>query len=159
VDWTWEDFATVGFSQTPLSGITWFGFPDSAYPAGSVARRGVFSLTDLSNTMIGAVEDEVRLAIEGSPPVVYAPYGQTIPVRIYTAVFGFNGDRASYRPLQNFSPGLPPTTPNPPDIERADYTPWPSAIRLTMQLHDTENRIEQGRTVQLVIELPRRPTS
>jgi hypothetical protein len=45
------------------------------------------------------------------------------------------------------------------EIDRTDYTPWPTAIRLTLQLHDTENRIEQGRTLQLVIELPRRPTS
>jgi len=155
VDWTWEDFATVGFSQTPLSEITWFGFPDSAYPAGSVARRGVFSLTDLSNTTIGFVTDAIRLAIEGNPPVVYAPYGQNIPVRIYTAVFGFNGDRQTFTPIQDPAPNAPAAQP----IERADYTPWPTAIRLTMQLHDTENRIEQGRTVQLVIELPRRPTS
>jgi len=155
VDWTWEDFSTNGFSQTPLSEITWFGFPDSAYPAGSVARRGVFSLTDLSNTTLGAVTDAVRLAIEGSPPVVYLPYGQNIPVRIYTAVFGFNGDRQTFTPIQDPAPNAPAAEP----IERADYTPWPTAIRLTMQLHDTENRIEQGRTVQLVIELPRRPTS
>jgi len=155
VDWTWEDFATVGFSQTPLSEITWFGFPDSAYPAGSVARRGVFSLTDLSNTTIGFVTDAIRLAIEGNPPVVYAPYGQNIPVRIYTAVFGFNGDRQTFTPIQDPAPNAPAVQP----IERADYTPWPTAIRLTMQLHDTENRIEQGRTVQLVIELPRRPAS
>jgi len=155
VDWTWEDFSTVGFSQNQLSEITWFGFPDSVYPAGSVERRGVLSLTDLSNTTIGAVTDAIRLAIEGSPPVVYAPYGQNIPVRIYTAVFGFNGDRQTFTPIQDPAPNAPAAQP----IERADYTPWPTAIRLTMQLHDTENRIEQGRTVQLVIELPRRPTS
>jgi len=155
VDWTWEDFPTVGFSQNQLSEITWFGFPDSVYPAGSVERRGVFSLTDLSSTTIGAVTDAVRLAIEGSPPVVSAPYEQNIPVRIYTAVFGFNGDRQTFTPIQDPAPNAPAAQP----IERADYTPWPTAIRLTMQLHDSEGRIEQGRTVQLVIELPRRPTS
>jgi len=155
VDWTWDAFATVGFSATPLSEITWFGFPDSGYAANSPERRGVFCLADLVNSPVGGTTDAIRLAIEGSAPVLYSPYGQNIPVRIYTAVFGFNSDRQTFTPLQDPAPNAPAVQ----AIERADYTPWPTAIRLTMQLHDTENRIEQGRTVQLVIELPRRPTS
>lgn len=155
VDWTWEDFATTGFSQTPLSEITWFGFPDSAYPANSVERRGVFCLADLVNSPLGGTTDAIRLAIEGAAPVVYSPYGQNIPVRIYTAVFGFNGDRQTFTPLQDPAPNAAAVQP----IERSDYTPWPTAIRLTMRLHDAENRLEQGRTVQLVVEIPRRPTS
>lgn len=155
VDWTWDDLSTVGFSQTPLSEITWFGFPDSAYPANSTERRGVICLADLVNSPLGGTTDAIRLAIEGSTPVLYSPYGQNIPVRIYTAVFGFNSDRQTFTPLQDPAPNAQAVQ----AIERADYTPWPTAIRLTMQLHDTENRIEQGRTLQLVIELPRRPTS
>jgi hypothetical protein len=155
VDWTWDDLSTVGFSQTPLSEITWFGFPDSGYAANSPERRGVFCLADLVNSPVGGTTDAIRLAIEGSAPVLYSPYGQNIPVRIYTAVFGFNSDRQTFTPLQDPAPNAPPVS----EIDRTDYTPWPTAIRLTLQLHDTENRIEQGRTLQLVIELPRRPTS
>jgi len=155
VDWTWEDFSTLGFSQTPLSEVTWFGFPDSAYPTNSVERRGVSCLNDLVGSPLGAATDAIRLAVEGGAPAVYSPYGQNIPIRIYTAVFGFNSDKQAFVPLQDPAPNAPAVT----AIERADYTPWPTAIRLTMQLHDSENRIEQGRTVQLVIELPRRPAS
>lgn len=36
------------------------------------------------------------------------------------------------------------------------YTPWPSAIRVTMTLHDTETKIENGRVFQFVVNLPRR---
>ncbi len=36
------------------------------------------------------------------------------------------------------------------------YTPWPSAIRITMTVHDTDTRLESGRELQFVIELPAR---
>lgn len=36
------------------------------------------------------------------------------------------------------------------------YTPWPSAIRITMTLHDTEMKLEAGREFQFIIDLPRR---
>ena len=42
---------------------------------------------------------------------------------------------------------------------RDDYTPWPTALRITMQLHDPEKRIEEGKTLQLIVELPKRPSS
>ena len=34
------------------------------------------------------------------------------------------------------------------------YTPWPSAIRVTLTLHDTGLRLESGRDVEFVINLP-----
>ena len=36
------------------------------------------------------------------------------------------------------------------------YTPWPSAIRITMVLHDPETKLEAGRQIQFVIDLPSR---
>jgi len=50
-------------------------------------------------------------------------------------------------------PAIPPFATNSQQIA---YTPWPSAIRVTMTLTDPENKIEGGREFQFVIELPRR---
>ena len=36
----------------------------------------------------------------------------------------------------------------------AAYTPWPTSIRITMTLHDPDLRLERGREVQFVINLP-----
>ncbi|MDG2424623.1 MAG: hypothetical protein P8M22_11665 [Phycisphaerales bacterium] len=36
------------------------------------------------------------------------------------------------------------------------YTPWPSALRFTMVLHDPETRLENGQVVQFVVRLPER---
>ncbi|HJO16541.1 MAG TPA: hypothetical protein QF800_06595, partial [Phycisphaerales bacterium] len=35
------------------------------------------------------------------------------------------------------------------------YTPWPSALRISMVLHDPETNLEHGKLVQFVIELPK----
>jgi hypothetical protein len=35
-------------------------------------------------------------------------------------------------------------------------TPWPSALRITMTVHDPRNRIQQGREVQFILNLPKR---
>ncbi len=69
-------------------------------------------------------------------------------VRLYEAIFGYNRNL--------------PSAPNPSNAwfdephEELAYTPWPSAIRVTMVLHDTQGRMEHGREVQFVIELPKR---
>jgi hypothetical protein len=36
------------------------------------------------------------------------------------------------------------------------YTPWPSAIRVTMVLNDPDGKLEGGREFQFVIRLPQR---
>ena len=36
------------------------------------------------------------------------------------------------------------------------YTPWPSALRFTMVLHDPETRLENGQIYQFVVRLPER---
>ena len=64
-------------------------------------------------------------------------------IDIYEAIFGYNQDT----PIDPAT-GLP-------DVDLA-YTPWPSAIRITMTLHDTATRLEAGREIQFVINLPRR---
>lgn len=70
------------------------------------------------------------------------PYGTGDDVRIYEALFGYNRDQ----PLNQF---------NEAEFELG-YTPWPSAIRVTVVFHDPGGRLEYGREYQFVIDLPRR---
>jgi hypothetical protein len=64
----------------------------------------------------------------------------------YWALFGYNQDQ----PIDP-STGLPwlPASPT-------AYTPWPSAIRITMVLHDPQGKLESGREFQFIIDLPKR---
>ncbi len=77
--------------------------------------------------------------------------GAQIPsgVQDYWAVFGYN---------QNTP--LDPSTGQPwvfaPPLVPSAYTPLPTALRITMTLHDPEGKIEGGREFQFVVDLPRR---
>ncbi|MCH8152533.1 MAG: type II secretion system protein [Planctomycetes bacterium] len=81
--------------------------------------------------------------IDGAPLTFTGQVLQSAGADVYEAIFGYNQDQ----PLDPAT-GLP-------DVDLA-YTPWPSAIRITMTLHDTATRLEAGREIQFVINLPRR---
>jgi hypothetical protein len=36
------------------------------------------------------------------------------------------------------------------------FTPWPTALRFTLTLHDPAGALEQGKTLQFVVPLPKR---
>lgn len=61
----------------------------------------------------------------------------------YVAAFGRNRSR----PLDR---GFAPSQPDP----LLAYTPWPSAIRVTLTVHDPATSLELGREIQFTIELP-----
>ena len=61
--------------------------------------------------------------------------------RVYQAVFGLNRDN--------------PSATSPTASGRGPYTPFPSAIRFTLRLHDALGRIEGGREFQFVVDLPK----
>jgi type II secretory pathway pseudopilin PulG len=62
--------------------------------------------------------------------------------RVYQAVFGFNQDNAAEI--------------NPLARNRGPYTPLPTAIRITLRLHDPLGRIQGGRDFQFIVDLPKR---
>ncbi|MSR17986.1 MAG: prepilin-type N-terminal cleavage/methylation domain-containing protein [Phycisphaerales bacterium] len=65
-------------------------------------------------------------------------------VRIYCVLFGFNSDS----PSATAANGTLQFSPTP-------FTPFPSALRISMRLHDPAGRIPDGQSYQFVVDLPR----
>ncbi|MEN9642466.1 MAG: hypothetical protein RIR77_1655 [Planctomycetota bacterium] len=145
----------------------WFGFPDSGdgtvvIPAsqqlGVALAQDTSVMPDVPNG--GSTTTTVRTnfhmravaqAIEGtagaaanSPAAIQAPFGAGVPVRVYTAVFGFNQDEAYT------------VTPDGFIVAREDYTPWPTQIRVTATIHDPRLVLDRGREFQFVLDVPKR---
>ncbi len=84
-----------------------------------------------------------------APPQIPAP---TVAVPggfcwVYASTFGFNGSQPTTSQID-------PATGSRTQVPRLDYTPRPTAIRITMTLHDPDRRIEGGREFTFVIDLP-----
>ena len=150
VDWTWGP-TVPGVVTFPLAPTKWYGFSD--FQGLTEEARGVRTLTeDLNPVPAGSwIVPSVIEGANGTPIPYLCPLGPTGPIKIYTAVFGFNGNKPVFQTMSMQASGTASI--------RTDYTPWPTALRITMQLHDPEKRIEEGKTLQLIVELPKRPSS
>ena len=84
--------------------------------------------------------------IEGVDTAILRPLGTATQVYSYQAIFGPNGDKP-YREAK-FPGGSE-------RVLRTDYTPWPTALRFTITLHDPKLALSQGRVFQFVVELPK----
>jgi hypothetical protein len=80
------------------------------------------------------------------------PYGGGVPVYVYTAVFGFNNEHPTETVTVTDNTGFTSTH----TVLRDDYTPWPSALRFTMRIHDGGGKLVEGRLYQFVVDLPQR---
>ena len=161
VEWTYSD--GVGFAPNrsnptiPWRGVVidhsleqpWFGMPE---PLEFLEKNNI--VPDLSRG-VGMYGDPVyrnlllyEWATTIDPENVEQIYPWGPDVAVYEAFFGYNRDR----PL-NEDPADPLF--GEPD-SALGYTPWPSAIRITMVLHDPATKLEVGREVQFVINLPNR---
>jgi hypothetical protein len=85
-------------------------------------------------------------------------------IRRYGAVFGFNGENAILRAptgepyvFNESTPGLGSRIVGSGNNGRgvSTYTPWPTAVRISFRLHDSEARLEGGRLFEFIIPLPR----
>lgn len=95
-----------------------------------------------------AIDEEVTAGSFNNEPVV----------REYWATFGPNRRWPLQRGVDQFVGVDASTGPNNPDgllDPDPSYTPWPSALRISMILHDPASNLEQGKLVQFVIELPK----
>jgi type II secretory pathway pseudopilin PulG len=178
VEWTWAE----GVGRNSLSGTLqpglvmkagksqpWFGLDDSSAP-GSVAPvsnqpsflTGValennpsawggiglpLVIDDPTNpaaTVVCNAEGVINRtgdATLNGKPIWRTPADQGAK-RVYQAVFGLNQSD--------------PTALNPLTTLRGPYTPLPSALRITIRLHDPLGRIEGGREFQFIVDLPRK---
>jgi hypothetical protein len=170
---------TLGLSRN----IPWFGLPDSMFPIAQ--RSGVTRLagpliTDVPSSIAGpsyatairaltplaasttatftaasATSDFETIAI-ATPPIdcariegtsaIVRPLSTLTEVYTYQAIFGPNGDQP-FREVR-----VPGGTER---VLRNDYTPWPTALRFTITLHDPKLALAQGRVFQFVVDLPK----
>ncbi|MHC4130048.1 MAG: hypothetical protein ACYSUR_18220, partial [Planctomycetota bacterium] len=127
----------------------WFGLDEAGDPA---IGRGVRTYDEYWNDLDPATERPETILPDNVEPSgsLQTPTAADIEATgsiVYEAVFGYNQDRP-----------LDPTGNQwvfDPANEQVAYTPWPSAIRITMVLHDSETKLEAGRQIQFVIDLPR----
>jgi prepilin-type N-terminal cleavage/methylation domain-containing protein len=157
IDWTWSD--GVGEAVNNAGGRflglrvdadgpqPWFGLD----PAGPPGRgRGVRTL---SQYVAGLASDERPQTIE---PCQIEQLANTLTTDagraiqragsiVYEAIFGYN----QHLPLD---PGTGAPWAGGPDA-RVAYTPWPSALRITLNLRDPAARAVAGREVQFVLYL------
>jgi prepilin-type N-terminal cleavage/methylation domain-containing protein len=150
----WEDFGDPVYARN--NELAWFGMPDPArylfndevYPDWN---RGVGAYSDDQWADFDVGAGFVR------PPSIYPQnierlYKSTVgtlqEIAVYEAFFGFNRDYPIVDDPRSSEAGNP--TPN------LGYTPWPSAIRVTLTMHDPNGSLETGREVQFIIDLPKR---
>lgn len=118
---TMRGFEPWALPNRPVGPIPWFGYPDTGSGSGDGAvvplmfQQGGVALaqtvlnsvnsstsmdppTDIPNVHMGAVARSIEgyaSGAEGSQhPAIIAPFGADVPVRVYTAVFGFNATDA-----------------------------------------------------------------
>ena len=175
VDWIWEDglgrdldakddFFTGGLPGVPADAVVgeWYGLDFSADSA------PYLSLPENCQPVWSALNEgpgDYPNNIERYGAALEAPDG----VRRYGAVFGLNRDRgflrgSDDRPLLTRDGGFNALqfydtmgTNNTGNIPRYvnTYSPWPTAIRITMRLHDANDVIRGGRLFQFVVPLPK----
>lgn len=143
----------LGAVPDPIPGQPWSWLLMFSVPAPPVPDPDFINIERMPNGL-----NTLRAPWELPVP----PTDEDAPIRVYEAFFGYNQDVALGPPEflvlpDTFVPGYPPDS-APSDVPRVDlgYTPWPTAIRVTMTLHDTKSRLEAGREFQFVIKLPQR---
>ncbi|MCP3980236.1 MAG: hypothetical protein GY716_13100, partial [bacterium] len=158
VDWTWVDgTGSVPGNVCYSRGVNmdpeqeWFGLPDPDNLDQRDPETGVWSYGQYYDNLppthfqIGCpapTQDRLTISpenIERADTGIGGGSGS--PIKVYEAIFGWNRSR----PLDDFG--------NPdPDMF---FTPWPTALRITMTIHDPAISLEAGREVQFIIALPR----
>ncbi len=128
--------------------IPWFGLPGLTAAQNPYAARGVQSFTNYSNSY--PTLPIYPIDIEGQNPVDVSPLGNgsNAVIRTYQAAFGVNRGRA----YETLGPGPEGRWMDP----ELGYAPLPTAIRVTLKLHDSRGTIQEGQTFQFVISIPRR---
>jgi hypothetical protein len=156
VDWTWADGVGDavnaagerfgGLRVPPDAAQPWFGLD----PAGPPGRsRGVRTLLAYVASLgpEAAPETIDPSAVEQLANTLTTDAGRALQSRgavVYEAIFGYNGN----------APLAPDGRPWPTGAgATVAYTPWPSALRITMTLRDPSGRRPTAREIQFVVRL------
>ncbi|MDP6891335.1 MAG: hypothetical protein QF471_08385 [Phycisphaerales bacterium] len=173
------EFDALGNSRTRLrqkGDLFWFGLPDKRdnTEADDQWDRGVVSFAQFAtaypartttwDTPSGVLPEAMKWPI-AAPSLVHPDAidkeasGFPGEPREYWALFGPNRRWPLMRTLDASS------GPADPDEQEStadglldpdpSYTPWPSALRFSMVLHDPETNLEHGKLVQFIVELPK----
>ncbi len=141
------DRGVVSFSQFaeayPAAPGIWFT-PNDVLPESEKWPVAAASLVHPT-----AIDEEVA-AFPGDPREYWALFGpnRRWPLMRELDIRQGNADPDNQSvPPDGFGDGLLDPDPS--------YTPWPSALRISMVLHDPETNLEHGKLVQFVIELPK----
>ena len=112
-----------------------------------------FTLDDVNIVAIAAPPIDCA-RIEGTTGINNSLDTATIKYSVYTyqAIFGPNGDKP-FREVR--VPGGTDRVLRTKRVLRSDYTPWPTALRFTITLHDPKLALAQGRVFQFVVDLPK----
>lgn len=156
IEWTYDrgvgqivdrnGFITSDVNGNPLTGFDydgteprpWFGLPDYGADGNPDPGEDVILFADLEN-----------FAIQYDVPAIFPRNVErtfnypAAGLRFYEAVFGYNQGQAIDRTV-----GRP--------TENMGFTPWPSALRITLTLHDGDTKLEAGETIQFIVNLPDR---
>jgi len=140
------------YADEPWLGQRWFGLRDIA--------RGVMPYSDFVSNYLPITDVFVNVDnIKGmgsagayaiDPYAIdreYPTFGSNPPYEEYWATFGLNQDQP-WLPITEGS-GAQWTH----QVDRS-FTPWPSAVRITMTINDPQGRLEQGQVYQFVVEIP-----
>ena len=130
---TGDDFRLTGvnYQTSEPPGPRWFGLPDDAYSRLD-QRNGVFPYSFLDPAGKATTIDQTNIE----------EWDIDEDIKTYTAIFGYNQNSpldGAGNPQSNLA-----------------FTPWPTAIRVTLTLHDPAVVFETGRQVQFILEIPKR---
>jgi len=142
IDWTYDP--GVGFADR--DGITGNGNEFRGFNVDPRLETPWFGLADLGNDQRGVFPFFNYTAPQSIETIFPNNIEQLVvdtpTLQVYEAIFGYNQTQAL-------------NAAGNPDVNMI-YTPWPSAVRITLTLHDTNVRLPQGREVQFVLRLPKR---
>lgn len=142
-----DGYSDVGFAGVPQSQRLGVDLAQSArsMPLVQQAGSGVAPVTNLHMRLVAqSIEGIDGVDPLTRPAAVTAPFSTAVPVRVYTAIFGFNQDEAYT------------VTPDGYRVIRDDYTPLPTQLRVTCTLHDSRVVLDRGREFQFVLDVPKR---
>lgn len=135
---------------------TWFWRNDTPYEVVLCQQSAPVYYEPIDGSLPSRIEGPPVAVVGGSAAPSEGPwtrpYGPNVPVYVYTAVFGFNNQHPTETVMVTDNVGVTRTH----TVLRDDYTPWPSALRFTMRIHDTGGKLAEGRLYQFVVDLPRR---